>query len=144
MKALFLTLIISLTATASYKADFISKTGLQEGVYDLTDGPQTCQSGTLKFVEKDEDLTLMLGAKALVTGLVKKEIKEKERDCLFTIKTTVTDKKISSTQIEKCNKLENKYTLEITSNNGSFEYKRIIFQKNKILREEVCKLKLAN
>lgn len=143
MKTLIL-ILFSVSSFASEKTDFLDKMGLSEGTYELTSGPSTCQSGTLKVLDVDKELSLMLGARTLATNVTKKEFSEKERDCTFTNKNDLSPKKLLSSSIEKCNSTESRYSIEIkVQDEKTFEYTRTVFQKNKKIKEEICKLKLA-
>ena len=125
--------------------DFLDTTGLVPGMYELIDGPQSCQEGNLDIVRLDNEITLMLGAHPLVTGLGRSAYSVTERKCKSKISSYYDKGTINGQKITKCSKRPTTtYTVTVKISENTLEYVRTIREDKKTPTVINCKLKLQN
>jgi hypothetical protein len=124
---------------------FLSKSGISEGAVELIEGPESCQSGTVRILEIDDELTLMLGAHPLVVGIGKSKIESTDRKCQATETAEVTEHKVVGDKKQICDGALIVYhvvvePIDIGAEKGLL-YSRKVSSKDKASIDEVCKYK---
>lgn len=150
--SLCLVLILSAGSVASaanleaFKGSFLKTTRMVEGKVSLVDGPDSCQMGRLQIllIDEDESVTLMLGAKPLITGLGHPASESKERRCLARESADFSARGVNGHRVLDCGTKKSEFDIQITLLDGGFEYTRKVSSNGKTVLNEVCKYSYGN
>jgi len=144
LMALCISVGVSAAAAEDKKEEFLSRTGLIEGEYELTTGPASCPDGDL-VLSRDEvgGLTLSLGANAIITDIGNSPKTERERKCTTDSKTVVSKGKVIGLSEEKCSDQEKimQYGNEVDVVPRGIVYEHQVYSGGELVEHQTCVLK---
>lgn len=122
----------------------IRTSGIGEGQVELVKGPESCQEGTVRVLELEDEVTLMLGAHPLVIGIGKGTIEVAERECKTTDTASVSKQRIEADRQQTCNGVLTAYHVVVEPTENGLRYTRKVTSKGKVILFETCKYKYPN
>lgn len=124
----------------------LGKTHLKMGYYELLNGANKCQYGTLNIFNVDDTISVMLGGRLLMSGLGKDTIESKDRDCQGKQSSQYGENFAKSERVQICN-INNKkekavYSVSLKPTINGLEYSRTTTVNDKEVLNIKCSLVL--
>lgn len=121
--------------------NFISKTGLVLGDYSLTkDSSKDCWDGQVELLDLGDELSLILGAKTLVTAIGKGKTSEKENKCTFITESSFSMGLIKEMREANCVNGTTVVTTEVKISKTNISYVRELLFDGKQTNKFKCNL----
>lgn len=115
-------------APESFLESLRSITGLKEGTYVLSgEAPLDCWEGDLRIVDVDKEVSVILGAKALLSGLSPKVKSFTENNCSLTYSNSFKKNHIEEVRKRECKTGTTEVRTLVSLKKHKLTYRRSIF-----------------